>query len=131
VKLLAQVAQAPARRDAMQRRDALQAEFDAADGPDVDFEVIAFLGAQLQELELESAQWDLTEEDYLTLADWHAALVQRLTDECRVLAKAREFTAVTALGAKLTALRDAVLPAPIPARAAGKRPSTFSRSITV
>jgi hypothetical protein len=107
VKLLEEVAQAPARRDAMQRRDALQAEFDAADAADVDFELIASLGVQLQELEKESAQLPLSEEDYLTLADRHAGLVQRVTDACRELKVAKDFVAMGALAKQLTALKAA------------------------
>jgi hypothetical protein len=61
-------------------------------------------------LQQQSAQLPLSEEDYLTLPARHADLVQRVTDTCKELALAEEFTAVTVLGAKLSELRAAVPP---------------------
>jgi hypothetical protein len=53
----------------------------------------------------------LTEEDYLTLEARHAALVQRVTERCKELTKARKFAEVTALGTQLSNMRAVALPA--------------------
>jgi hypothetical protein len=104
VKLLAELANAPARRDLDQRKGKVQAQFDAADAAD-DFLLVAKLGMQLQQLEKESAQLPLSEEDYLTLADRHAALVQRVTDQCKELKVAKDFVALAAVAEHLGALK--------------------------
>jgi hypothetical protein len=92
----------------LKRRNALRAQYDALDAAGEDFKAIAAvaLGLQLQA----SETGRLTEKDYLTLADRHAALVQRVTERCKELTKAREFAAVTTLGTQLSALKAVVLP---------------------
>jgi L-asparaginase II len=96
---------APVRRDLMQRMRALQAQYDAAETAATDFVLIGTLGMQLQELEEESAQLPLSEEDYLTLTDRHAALVQRVTDACRALKAPGYFAELDKLATQLEALR--------------------------
>jgi hypothetical protein len=96
---------APAYRDLMERVRPLQAQFDAAEAAAEDFVLIGTLGTQLQQLEKESARLPLSEEDYLTLADRHAALVQRLTDQCRKMKAVGWFTELDQLATQLVALR--------------------------
>jgi hypothetical protein len=76
-----------------------------------DFESVASIGTQLQALQQESAQLPLSEEDYLTLADRHAALLLEVTEQCKVLEKAKDFPAMAALGAQLTALLEVAVSA--------------------
>jgi FtsZ-binding cell division protein ZapB len=97
-----QVAQAPARRDAMQRRDALQAQLDAAQR---NSERTDALTQSLAAVNLESAQLPLSEEDYLTLTARHAALVQKVEAKIIWLAENRHSDLLTTLAAKLTALK--------------------------
>jgi hypothetical protein len=94
----------------MMRRDVLQAQFRAADTAE-DFNAVATLGQQLQSLQVESAQLSLSEEEYLTLPGRHADLVLRLTEKCKELTRAKDYAAVTALGAKLGELRAVTWPA--------------------
>jgi hypothetical protein len=75
-----------------------------------DFEAVASLGMQLLALQQESAQLPLSEEDYLTLAARHAALVKSVHDKCTDLAEAEDYSAVTDLGVKLRELRLVVPP---------------------
>jgi hypothetical protein len=89
----------------MVRIPALQAQYDAALAAADDFVLVGTLGSQLQALQQESAQLSLSEEDYLTLAARHAALVQRVMEECRELAKAQDYTALGSLSAKLQELK--------------------------
>jgi hypothetical protein len=107
--MLQQVASAPQRLDLIQRIHALQTQLDAALITD-ELASVGSLCAKLQTLQKQSARLPLSEEDYLTLADRHAALVQRVTDRCKELAEAKDFAAVTALGTKLKELRVAALP---------------------
>jgi hypothetical protein len=109
-RVLRQVACAPQRRDLTRRILTERSHLKAALAAD-DFEQVLTLGMQLQSLQQESAQLLLSEEDYLTLTDRHAALVLRLVEKCTELALAKEFADVTVLGAKLSELRAAALPA--------------------
>ena len=77
-RVLQQVACVPQRRDLTQRIPALQTQLEAALAAD-DFGSIASVGTQLLALQQQSAQLPQSEEDYLTLADRHAALVQATT----------------------------------------------------
>jgi hypothetical protein len=108
-RVLQQVACAPQRSAMTQRILTERSHLDAALAAD-DFEQVLALGMQLQSLQQESAQLPLSEEDYLTLADRHAALVLRVVERCTELALAKEFAEVTVLGAKLSELRAAALP---------------------
>lgn len=103
--LLAQAALAPARLAATQRLNALQLELAAADAAGTDFELIAQLGKAVKAARLECAQLPLSEADFLSLAERHAALVERVTAQCRELREQEDFDALGTLGAKLKALR--------------------------
>jgi hypothetical protein len=95
--------------DWVQRLSTLQVQLEQAVTAD-DFELIATLGMQLKALQQQSAQLPLSEEDYLTLPARHADLVWQVTEKCKELVLAEEYSAVTVLGAKLSELRAAVLP---------------------
>jgi hypothetical protein len=103
-RLCTQVHRAPARKKLIQKTELLQAQFDVAEAAAEDFVLIGTLGMQLQELERQSAQLPLSEEDYLTLADRHAALVQQVTDRCRDLKAARNFGQLKVLAEQLLEL---------------------------
>jgi hypothetical protein len=117
---------------ALLRRAELQAQLEAAEEAGDDFVLVGTLGEQLETLKVETAQALLTEEDYLTLAARHASVVQRMTERCKELAKAKAYAEVKVLGAKLQDLKaldvtglpsfagqEPVLPAPpAPATAA-------------
>lgn len=99
-----QFAQAPARRDAMQQRDALQAQLETATAAGTDLQCIGLLGLTLDKLNLKAAQLPLSEVDYLTLAVRHAALVQRVKIMSRTFVQAKQFGLVYRMGHKLKAL---------------------------
>jgi uncharacterized coiled-coil protein SlyX len=102
--VIAQFAHVPALRDAIRQRDELQAQLEAAETGD-DFVLVGTLGEQLDALMLKVSGQPLSEEDYLTLYDRHAALLQKVTDTCRELAKSRAYAEVKMLGAKLQELK--------------------------
>jgi hypothetical protein len=108
--LLQKVTGVPRLEEKLKRRNALRAQYDAIDAAGEDFKAIAAIGLQLDTLAKDWWMMSLCEESYLTLADSHAALVQRVTERCKELTKAREFAEVTALGAQLRELRAVVLP---------------------
>jgi cell fate (sporulation/competence/biofilm development) regulator YlbF (YheA/YmcA/DUF963 family) len=97
-----QFAYVPALRDAIQQRDQLQREFAPFNAAGTNFKEIARLGKAAVAAVL---QQPLSEEDYLTLADRHAALVQKVTATCTELADAGAFCALTTLAAKLEELK--------------------------
>jgi hypothetical protein len=103
--MLTDVANAPKRGDLIKKASALQGQYDAALAAATDFVLVGTLGTQLQALERQSAQLPLSEEDYLTLPARHAELVRRVTDTCRELMKARDYTALGPLSVKLKELR--------------------------
>lgn len=115
--IASQAAQAPDRQQAMARREALQEEYDAADAAGTDFKRIAELGLALEQLDAESEQLPLAEEDYLALADRHAALVRRIEDKCAEFRDEEHFDALLALGTKLATLRAIDLSVCAPAAA--------------
>jgi hypothetical protein len=106
--LLRQITLAPRRAVLLHQRAALELQLHTAmRATTEDFVLIGTLGTQLQELQKESAQLPLSEEDYLTLADRHAALVEQLTEKCRELKDAMEFAALKATAESLAALKAA------------------------
>jgi hypothetical protein len=105
-------AQAPQRAQMMQRLEAAQAQYDAAEAAAEDFELIASLGKALQDLQGESDKIRMTQKDYLGLPDRHAALVKRIEERCKQLKKAKDFSALEALGLRLEAVKAVNLPAP-------------------
>jgi hypothetical protein len=100
-----QLARVPALRDAIQHRDQLQAEFAAINATKTSFRDIARVGAAHKAATDAVLQQQLSEDDYLTLADRHAALVQEMTKLCKGLVDAEDFESVTHLGAKLKQLQ--------------------------
>ena len=71
--VLGQAAQAPQRRDVMQRLAAQQKQLDAATAAR-QFKLMGTLGQVLRVLQLESAQLALSEEDYRTMRDRQSIL---------------------------------------------------------
>jgi hypothetical protein len=95
----------PALRDAIQQRDELQRELNVLNTAKTNFREIARGGNAHRAAVAAVLQQPLSEEDYLTLAERHAALVQKLTARCEELADAEEYDAVTVLGDKLNELK--------------------------
>jgi hypothetical protein len=91
-----QVALAAQRSSVTQRLEAAQAQYDAAEAAG-DFRSIGALGRALENLKAESAKIALSQKDYLTLADRHAQLVQRVVSTCQDLAKAGKYVELSAL----------------------------------
>jgi myosin heavy subunit len=102
--IIAQFAHVPALRNAIQQRAELQAQLEAAEAGD-DFVLVGTLGEQLDALNLKVVEQPLSEEDYLTMFERHAALVQKVTDTCRELTKSRAYAEVKILGVKLQELK--------------------------
>jgi hypothetical protein len=106
VALAEQACHAPARRAALAQRDELQTQLDLLESGSADFARAAVLGLQLTTLRQASVQLPLSEEDYLTLPDRHAALVQKVTTKCDELRNEdRRETALTSLSGKLDLLK--------------------------
>jgi hypothetical protein len=103
-RVLQEAAYAPQRRDLTKRLCTLQTQLQAAEAAE-NFESVASLGLTLTALQQQSAQLPLSEEDYLTLPDRHAALVQRVTEQCRELTRAKNYASLGLLSAKLTMLK--------------------------
>jgi hypothetical protein len=102
--VITQFAHVPAFRDAIQQRDELQAQLEAAEQGD-DFVLVGTLGEQLGTLVLKVVEQPLSEEDYLTLAGRHATLVRKVTETCRELTRSKAYAEVKLLGAKLHELK--------------------------
>jgi hypothetical protein len=105
-----QASQAPQRAEMIHRLEAAHGQCDAAEAAAEDFQLIASLGKALQALRQESAQLPLSEEDYHSLPVRHAQLVQRMTDKCKELMKAKLFDDLVALSRERLVLRDLALP---------------------
>jgi hypothetical protein len=101
----AQFAHVPALRDAIQQRDELQAQLEAA-VEDEDYQLVARLGDVLTALQKNIAQHPLSEADYLMLMDRHAVLVQKVATTCKDLTKAKNWTALQPIAAKLQELKS-------------------------
>jgi formyltetrahydrofolate synthetase len=103
--IITQFSHAPAVRAAVQQRDELQREFTALNAAKANFKEIARVGtAHKAAVTTVSKQWP-AEEDYLTLADRHAALLQKLTAVCKELVDAEDYETVTVIGAQLKELK--------------------------
>jgi hypothetical protein len=112
VALAEQACHAPARLAALAQRDELQTQLDLLESGGADFARAAVLGLQLTTLRQASVQLPLSEEDYLTLPDRHAALVQKVTTKCDELRNEdRRETALTSLSGKLDQLKGVDLTA--------------------
>jgi hypothetical protein len=103
--LLTQFTNAPRTREAMLHRDELQNTLTALRAAKSDFAAVGQVGKALKAANAELAQLPLSEEDYLALADRHAALVQKVTAACTALADAGEYDALDALAIKLEELQ--------------------------
>jgi hypothetical protein len=103
--IVTQFGHVPALREAIQQRDELQRELAAVDAAKTNFREIARVGTAHRAAVAAVLQQPLAEEDHLTLADRHAALVQKLTATYEELADAEDYDAVTVLGDKLNELQ--------------------------
>jgi hypothetical protein len=103
--LVTQFATAPRTREAILHRDELQDTLTSLRAAKSDFAAVGQVGKALKAANAQLAQLPLSEEDYLTLADRHAALVQKVTATCTALADAGEYDALDALAAKLEELQ--------------------------
>jgi hypothetical protein len=100
----AQFAYVPALQNAIQIRDSLQGELTSLRGSGSNFREIVRVGTALKAAKAAVAQQQLSEANYLTLPDRHAALVQKVTDQCKKLADAEDYDALEALAIKLEEL---------------------------
>jgi hypothetical protein len=103
--VIAQFAHVPALRDAIQRRDQLQAEFAALKASKSDFAASVKVGRELKASQEAILQLPLPEENYLTMADRHAALVQKMTALCERLLENEDLDALETLASKLGELK--------------------------
>jgi DNA repair exonuclease SbcCD ATPase subunit len=103
--VIAQRAHVPALRDAIQQRDQLQAEFAALKASKSDFAASVKVGRELKALQEAILQLPLSEEDYLTMADRYAALVQKMTVLCERLLENEDLDALEGLASKLEELQ--------------------------
>lgn len=116
VKGLATTTRVQARREWMQRRDALQAQYDAAEKALAYTECARLMkGIAVHEQQSESILPSV--EDYRTLADRHRRVVTAVEEKCKQLLSAQDFVALEACSEFLITLRsiDAsmlVFPAP-------------------
>jgi hypothetical protein len=120
--VIAQFAHVPALRDAIQQRDELQAQLEAA-GESEDYTRAIVLGEKFDALQEAIKMLPLADEDYLTLPDRHAALVQKVSLECKALLKAKNRAALAPLAAKLEQLK-ALLATETPPAAGGVSPAS-------
>jgi hypothetical protein len=103
--IVTQFGHVPALREAIQQRDELQRELAALNAAKTNFKEIARVGTAHRAAVAAVLQQALSEEDFLTLSDRHAALVQKLTTTCEELAEAEDYDAVILLGDKLNELK--------------------------
>jgi phage host-nuclease inhibitor protein Gam len=100
--VIAQFAHVPTFRKAIQHRDELQREYDALKTAATDLMALGRVGRALKAA---GAAIMLTEEDYLTLADRHAALVEKVTTTCAELADTGKSQVLSTLASKLEKLK--------------------------
>jgi hypothetical protein len=103
--VIGQFAHVPALWDAIQLRDGQEAQLEAVERIGDDYELIGTLGEQLLTIRQKVAEQPLSEDDYLTLADRHEVLVQKVINTCATLARAKAYADVKLLGAKLKELK--------------------------
>jgi myosin heavy subunit len=103
--IITQFAHVPLLMDALQQRDELQAQLEAAELAGDDYELLGKRGVQLETLKVKVAQLPLCEESHATLADRHQALVRKVTAACEALARTKAYAELGFLGAKLNELR--------------------------
>jgi hypothetical protein len=105
-----QAAEVPCTRDALQRLDAAQAQYDAAEAAGEGVERMVSLGKALDAVQQECAQLPLSKKEYQTLPARHAQLMQRLEEKCKQLKKAKDYAGLEKMGALLEALKPLELP---------------------
>jgi hypothetical protein len=103
--LVTQFTYAPRTREAILGRNELQNTLTVLKAAKSDFAAVGQAGKALRASIAVLAQLPLSEEDYLTLADRHAALVQKVTAACAELADTGEFDALVTLAIKLEELQ--------------------------
>jgi hypothetical protein len=103
--LFTQFANSTHTREAIQHRDELQNTVTALRAARSDFIAVGQAGKALKAARAVIAQLPLSEEDYLTLADRHAELVQKVTTTCAELADAGEIDTVDSMAATLKELQ--------------------------
>jgi serine/threonine protein kinase len=109
--VIAQFSHVPALRKAIQQRDELHAQLEAAEESE-DYQLATKLARETASLQKLIALQPLSEEDYLMLPDRHAALVLKLAQQCEELVKATNWAALKALAAKLEQLKALDVRAP-------------------
>jgi hypothetical protein len=102
--VIVQFAHMPAVRDAIQQREELQAQLEAAEERDA-YQLVIMLGDKLDALQETIKMLPLSEDDYRSLEDRHAALLLKVSCECKALSKARNRTALEPLAVKLDQLK--------------------------
>lgn len=100
-----QVELIPQVKDVMQQLQTMQAQLEAAETAMIDYKLIASLGKALKAIQLQAQQLPLSEEDYRTLADRHATLVQEIDAKCRELTKAKCYDELDVLASELAELQ--------------------------
>jgi DNA repair exonuclease SbcCD ATPase subunit len=103
--VITQFVHVPVLMDALQQRDQLQAQLEAAEMAGEDYELLGTLGVQLETLKVRVTQLPLCEESHATLAVRPQALVQKLTAACEALATTKAYAELKFLGAKLNELK--------------------------
>jgi hypothetical protein len=99
-----QFADVPALQNAIHFRNEPHSEITQLRNIGSNFKDIVRVGKALKAAKAAVALQPLSEEDYLTLAERHAALVEDVTYQCERLADAENYDAVEALEAKLAEL---------------------------
>mmetsp|Transcript_105151 Transcript_105151/g.206237 ORF Transcript_105151/g.206237 Transcript_105151/m.206237 type:complete len:367 (+) Transcript_105151:2690-3790(+) len=129
--------QVPPLRDLIQQKDQLQGGFGPIFAANTDFKAIGRVGKALKAATAAVTQQPLSEEDYLTLRDRHAALVQKMTLKCAELAEVEDYDSLEDFAAKLeqlkaldvSALPERPLLPPAAAAAAVALPSTTPHKV--
>jgi serine/threonine protein kinase len=116
--VIALFAHVPTLMDALQQRDELQAELQAAKDGD-DYTQAMVLGNKLDALQKRIKMPPLTEKDYHALPGKHAKLVKKVSRKCKALLRAKNMAALEPLAAKLEELK-ALVPTEAPSVASGE-----------
>jgi predicted ATPase len=90
----------PALQNAIHSRDELHREITQLRNIGSNFKDIVRVGKALQAAKAAVALQPLSEEDYLTLAEKHTAVVEDVTYQCERLADAEDYDALEALEAQ-------------------------------
>jgi hypothetical protein len=110
--LIQQKAHAPARGEALRRKQELSDQFEAAVASKARPREIARIGITQEELEDQSAGLPLSVADYLALDSRYAALVEEVRALCQQLVESGLFSELHKLASKFKDLRQAFKPEP-------------------